>query len=251
DAAQDYDDEEEQEAKPLPFSAQEQQSLNDILSKKTLTPDHSLKGANPKASNAIKPVQKNLSILPTTSGKIISAIDSGADARPKKDNIIFVLTAVMLIIVGVALYTLFFTDQEDAAQAQVNAPRATEQEQEAFPYEPPPQEPAQTLAIIGAPITNRNGTIVQKGNEADRLRAMQAVKSYALKDSLGTMEQYFTRTYQGYNTRWSADYLGENSYTVEFVATQIRKEPIFYLFRVNVINNEIVGLNNISLNLLS
>lgn len=81
--------------------------------------------------------------------------------------------------------------------------------------------------------------------------AENLVRKHRLKTGM-KIEEYLTKTYgKDYQARWGSNKLYGNVYVVDFFASKVRSEPIRYMFRVNVDNDTIEGMNNSTIDLLS
>ena len=229
-----------------------------IFDKRTLTPDHSAP-SGAQAKLAAEASKKNF--RPTTDGKIIN---TGGSAKPqaappkKSDTIYILLTAMFAVIVAALFLTVFHKGKQQKIQPPATAAQTQEQpaqvqaalqgiDEITTAPEAKPQEPIRAVTL-----TNQSGTISDTGdNAAGKTIARQMVREYLLDERRGTIEEFFKKTYAGYNTAWSALHMYEDSFVVEYHASKVRQEPIKYMFRVNIKNRQIAGMNTIAIDLLS
>ncbi|MDR0409985.1 MAG: hypothetical protein LBH18_06280 [Spirochaetaceae bacterium] len=244
--------------------------------------DHTISGRN--VSTSIEPF-KTGEVLPTTNGKIIS-MNSMEEQKPKpKADVILILTGIMFLFIAAALFMAFFHNPS-AEEGHKEQPQEHYGASATDYAQPTPQAALQGIDEgIAAPtvssirsgaaaavqtsempatslspdmarssnLTIQDGAIVEHHDESERLTAERMVKNFKLDDRRGTIEQYFSQTYSGYySATWSANLLFGDTYIVDFRALpQPRKEPILYQFRINVKTGQMIGTNNITLNLLS
>lgn len=263
----------EEGAEAFPFNHEDpfsEETKRDKTPKNTVTPDHSA-AATQKSNSLISAPGQLMATNPTTNGKIISSINVEEQNSKPKNDIIYILVFVMFLVLGVAIFMFFFYNkeaqpqpeqqnnpapiaQQEQPRAAVPVPQGLDEGVPAYPTFNTQQEampPAQdTPQAIAANLIQQDGATVQ--NQAEANLALNLVKNYKLSKNRGTVEQYFNKSYSDYQTKWEANPLSGNIYIVKFFASQIRKEPIVYLFTVDVKNRTITGgLNNVTINLLS
>ena len=182
--------------------------------------------------------------LEISNNKIISSSD-GRVQKEKKNDLIFILSFIAIVIISIAVCLAFFNKKEDKIintpkfeQEEEQQPQAAEQEQtQDNSFEPEREEtsPAEVASATSA----ENETI-------------NIVKNTMLKKKGRTIGEYFNEVYGAdYQTSWSAKPFTDNIYIVEFFASQVRNEPFVYLFRVDTEKQKITGaLNNITLDLI-
>ncbi|WP_428897298.1 hypothetical protein Dip518_001085 [Parelusimicrobium proximum] len=102
-----------------------------------------------------------------------------------------------------------------------------------------------------------SGAAAAKIEEAsNNNKAVAIAKKHNLPKQRATVEDYFNTyftTYfsQGYSSSWSAEPLYGDIYIVKYKLVKTRKEPILYIFEVDIKKNAVTGaLNNASLDLL-
>ncbi|MBP5617060.1 MAG: hypothetical protein J6X06_04655 [Elusimicrobiaceae bacterium] len=87
-------------------------------------------------------------------------------------------------------------------------------------------------------------------------KAIAIVQNYPLSQGRGTLADYLAHVYQtqlaqGYQANWDAEQLHKNTYVVKYQLTKTRKEPIIYIFQVDVAADKLTGaLNNVALDLV-
>ena len=113
--------------------------------------------------------------------------------------------------------------------------------------EPPSPLPA-TVSAAAADVENTEQDPKQK--------ALSIAQNHLLPGNRGTIVNYLNHIYQdqltqGYTAAWGVEPLYKNTYIVKYRLTKTRKEPIIYVFQVDVDANKLTGaLNNISLDLV-
>ncbi|MDR0734140.1 MAG: hypothetical protein LBG16_00180 [Elusimicrobiota bacterium] len=253
-----------QTLQPALQPAQEAVAIN-IFDKQTLTPDHSASAGKPQHNT----MPMGSMTLPTTNGKIINTIDPRRSVESgKKNDTLYVLIFVMFIVIVVALFMAFFYKEDTPPAKPAEQTSAVRQPQQKAPLQglseevlspaaaaqgaahaqeaPPPSEAIKTPAL-----TQQAGNITVAGdNAAATTIAMRMVKEYLLDERRGTIGEYLSKTYKDYRTTWAAQPLYNDSYTVNFHASKVRQEPVQYVFKINIKDRSIVGLNNVTIELL-
>ena len=165
-----------------------------------------------------------------------SAHIKNAQQRERKTS---VMLLAALSIVGALLLTLQFSRSKQAAPVTA-APVAQTHAQELL-NEPDPVVPTPPPAAV---------------TPTDEQKALEIVKNYPLSGGRGSLANYLQQIYktqlaQGYQAAWAAEPLYKNTYVVKYRLTKTRKEPIIYIFQVDVATQKLTGaLNNISLDLV-
>lgn len=86
-------------------------------------------------------------------------------------------------------------------------------------------------------------------------KAKTIAQNYKLADG-GTIDAYFDSIYktqleQGYTASWAAEPLHKDMYVVKYRLTKTRKEPVIYIFQVDVSKGRLTGaLNNAAIDLV-
>lgn len=233
------------------IQTQKYNEVASIFSRHTLDPDDS--------AACIKVSPSGTGALPTTTGKIINAMPSPYDTQPpKKKDKIFLLMLIMFIVIAAALFILFKHNMQPAAQPPAAQPQRITQEDEAAQamqgiaegIAAPNVRTPQAVKMPG--LSQQAGTIALNAPEdaTAKMMAQRMVREYLLDERRGTVEEFFKNTYGDYKTFWTADHLHENTYVVEFSASKVRQEPIKYLFRIDIKNRQLVGMNNITMDLI-
>ncbi|MDR1124302.1 MAG: hypothetical protein LBL61_06985 [Elusimicrobiota bacterium] len=253
-----------QSLQPAVQPAQEAVAIN-IFDKQTLTSDHSAHADKPQQN--IMPMGSGMT-LTTTNGKIINTIDPRRPAAGgKKNDVLYILMFVMFIVIAVALFMAFFykEDAHPPARPAEQGPAASQQQQRppsqgldegiASPVAahavPQAQEVPPAEAIKTPALTQQAGNITVEGdNAAATTIAVRMVQEYLLDEKHGTIGEYLSQTYKDYKTMWNAQHLYNDSYTVEFLASKVRQEPVKYLFKINIQDRSLDGFNDNALNLL-
>jgi len=228
-------------------------------SKQTVTPDHSATAA-PAQSNTLIPMKGRLiaSTNPTLNGAIINSLDSnGRTANKPRNDIVYILVFVMFVIMAIAVFMTFFKDNKIPPPQSLQS--AIIHDADVAPSLPAPvaqgieegvPSPAYNMPRAQLPLPGAAAS--DKENEAAKADALNIVRKYLLDAKRGSIEDYFNKSFEGYQTIWTASPLYGDTYIVEFFASKVRKEPIIYQFRVDVKNKKLTGaLNNITLDLLS
>lgn len=87
-------------------------------------------------------------------------------------------------------------------------------------------------------------------------KAKEIVQNHTLPNRNVTIGNYFDRIYkdkfaEGFTASWSAEPLHQDVYIVKYRLSKTRKEPIIYIFQVDVSTGKITGaLNNITIDLV-
>ena len=237
---------------PVQESSPMQAGPINVFERQTLTPDHSADAD--KVPTDVQPAGHM--ILPTTNGKIINSMDPyRQEPAPKKNDTMYILFGVMFIVVAVALFMAFFYNESPKPHPQPPTAESTQHVQPAMqgldegiasPSVKPEQDTIRTPAL-----SLDSGNVVAANNDtAAKNISMSIVKQYLL-GSRGTIEEYFNKTYADYTTAWSAEHLYQDIYVVYFHAAKVRQEPVRYMFRVDIKNRDVKGMNNISMDLLN
>ncbi len=113
---------------------------------------------------------------------------------------------------------------------------------------PEKQSPVSAKELIAAMQNQQTKDPVQLAKEI--------VQQYFLTQENVTISEYLQQRYQnelqsGYAASWSAEPLHKDVYVVKYRLAKTRKEPIVYVFQVNVAKKKLTGaLNNITLDLV-
>lgn len=194
--------------------------------------------------------------LEISNNKIISSSDGRVKKR-KPNDLLFILSFLVLMIVAVALCMAFWNmmkegkeapESETTVQNQVVPPVNTvaEEVRALIPETTPEQKSVTNEDLL-------KGNMAQQKQIASEEQVIDIVKNTKLSSKRQTIGEYLQSVYgMGYQTSWSAKPFTDNVYIVEFFASQVRNEPYVYLFRVDIDQKKITGaLNNITLDLLA
>ena len=113
--------------------------------------------------------------------------------------------------------------------------------------EPPSPLPAVVPAV---------NTEAENEEQDSKQKALSIAQNHLLSGNRGTIASYLNHIYQdqltqGYSGGWGVEPWYKNTYIVKYRLTKARKEPIIYVFQVDVDANKLTGaLNNISLDLV-
>ncbi len=113
-------------------------------------------------------------------------------------------------------------------------------------------EPHSSLPAV-VPATS---TETANATQDPKQKALSIAQNHLLSGNRGTIVNYLNHIYQdqltqGYTADWGVEPLYKNTYIVKYRLTKTRKEPIIYVFQVDVDANKLTGaLNNISLDLV-
>lgn len=186
------------------------------------------------------------SFLEISNNKIISSSD-GRVKKTKKNDLIFILSFVVITIVAIAICFAFLNMKRNKEESynQVSAGQSLTEEN-------PLSVPSPVTETVPAVVENTNITEPVKENTYED-QAIEIVKNTVIKSKGKTIDAYLKELYgTDYKYSWSAKPFTAKTYIVEFFASQVRSEPFVYLFRVDIDEKEITGaLNNITLDLLA
>ncbi|MBQ2312964.1 MAG: hypothetical protein II183_02245 [Elusimicrobiaceae bacterium] len=197
--------------------------------------------------------QNGKDFLEISNNKIISSSDGRVKKRSSND-LIFILSFIVLMVVAIALCMAFWnimSDEKEQPEADVTVSeevsQADENEvdkllaQENFKQEEPEKEAIPNQAAAPS---------VAGPSEEQVINIVKNTRLTGKKENIG---DYLTKIYgKDYQSSWSAKPFTDKVYIVEFFASQVRSEPFVYLFRVDIDQKKITGaLNNITLDLLA
>lgn len=184
------------------------------------------------------------SFLEISNNKILSSSD-GRVKKEKKNDLIFILSIIVITVVLIALGFAFFNMSKGKQEAQslpqeqeneIQTPAAVEQEKfQNNPFEEDEQP-----------------NLIQEQQKSVEDATIDIVKNTMLENKGKTIGEYLQNTYgEDFQTSWSAKPFTDKIYIVEFFASKVRNEPFVYLFRVDTEQQKITGaLNNITLDLI-
>jgi hypothetical protein len=217
--------------------------------------------------NITLPRQKPQSIdSPTITGfqEEPQPIQQKEERRPRRKKLAVRLAlalALTLAVIGGMLAFLTMTQKSNSKQDALSmegegsqqpalpkpvtpAPSPTQPERssmDVFPHEPVP------AAQPAAPVSpDPNADI-----------AVEIVKTHPLPDGKGVIASWFQNSFMsqaapGTREEWSAKFLHNNSFVVQYKLARPRAEPVIYLFEVDVNAHKITrGINNAAIELLS
>lgn len=196
-------------------------------------------------------------LLEISNNKIISSSD-GRVKKSKSNDLLFILSFLVLMVVAVALCMAFWNMMNENKEAQeeekIEVTQPAEkisnniaEEVHALAQETPEQKPAlEPEKILNENVTPSKPAITEE-------QVIDIVKNTKLARKGQTIDAYLQSVYGSqYQYSWSAKPFTDNVYIVEFFASQVRSEPYVYLFRVDIDQKKITGaLNNITLDLLA
>ncbi len=199
----------------------------------------------------INDVQSKKDFLEISNNKIISSSDGRVQKR-KSNDLVFMLSFVVLAVVAIALCMAFWNmmnDNKDASQTEVTQSEnfvESEQTQEGYSA-----NSGNLKQLFGEQETNE--AVNQPKTISSEEQVIDIVKNTRLTNNRGSIGDYLDKVYgEDYNSSWSAKPFTDKVYIVEFFASQVRNEPFVYLFRVDMDQKKITGaLNNITLDLLA
>lgn len=197
-------------------------------------------------------VQGQKDFLEISNNKIISSSD-GRVKKQKSNDLLFILSFLVLMVVAIALCMAFWNMVNDNKNAQQQTETAqsenfVEQEQNQEEYSASSEISNQQFAGEGS-----EEEINQPKTYSSEEQVINIVKNTRLSNNRGSIGDYLDRVYgENYQSSWSAKPFTDKVYIVEFFASQVRNEPYVYLFRVDMDQKKITGaLNNITLDLLA
>ncbi|MBO7604958.1 MAG: hypothetical protein J6S61_00630 [Elusimicrobiaceae bacterium] len=203
-------------------------------------------------------------LLDISNNQIISSSDGRVKKRSSND-IILVLCFVVLTVVAIALCMAFWNRMSGNKNLSGNGILKNESEVRQD------QDVDQSSDFGETSVTTEEGEKQIEGvtedevtNDSDELamqtqavrleeQVINVVKNTQLANKKRTIGEYLDKIYGAeYQHSWSAKPFTDKVYIVEFFASQIRREPFVYLFRVDLDNKKITGaLNNMTLDLLA
>ena len=184
--------------------------------------------------------------LEISNNKIISSSD-GRVKKTKKNDLIFILSFVVITVVAIAICFAFLNmnrNQKESNKEATSGQNITETNSSQD------LSPAQEIV---SEVMEDNKFPAQEKEITYEDQAIDIVKNTIIKSKGKTIDNYLKELYEpDYKCSWSAKPFTSKTYIVEFFASQVRSEPLVYLFRVDIDEKEITGaLNNITLDLLA
>lgn len=205
--------------------------------------------ANTENIKEMDSVKGNRDLLEISNNKIISSSD-GRVKKKKSNDLLFILSFLVLMIVAIALCMAFWN--------MMNGGRNIQQEPSAQSQNTLQSSEAKTDNSLMPEISEqKNKELSEEEILKPKLsleeQVIDIVKNTQLTNNRGTIGDYLNKVYgDNYQSSWSTKPFTENVYIVEFFASQVRSEPFVYLFRVDIDQKKITGaLNNITLDLLA
>ncbi len=198
----------------------------------------------PQADAAAKKVPSTINAVPTINGKIISSFEGHFNARRPRNDIIYILVLFMALIMGVALFMTFVMQGGKPKKPSYFAQKMQERQKTETP-------PLSAASLEGEQSSPEAEQISEDELEINKRSAQNIVKGIALEQEGTSLVAYLDKKYESYNTEWRADLLHDATYIVEFVARKIRKEPVQYIFSVNLTEEKVQGDNTIARELLA
>lgn len=186
---------------------------------------------------------------PATTGKILNSSDGLTPReRNKRNDLLYLMVMFMGALIIVAVLMMFNSENQNQ--------HITVQNQPAAPQNIPQPEPEIHSVIQGIDEGVASPQLLKTTpQEREALKTENYAENLVRKHQLKTgmkIEEYLTKTYgKDYQARWGSNKLYGNVYVVDFFASKVRSEPIRYMFRVNVDNDTIEGMNNSTIDLLS
>ena len=203
--------------------------------------------------NGILSVQEDLNNQfiagPATTGKILNSDSLNPGERNKRNDLLYLMVMFMGVLIIVAVLMMFNSEnhQQQPTPAK-NQPVLSQRTQT--------QEPEIHSVIQGIDEGIASPQLLKSTpQEREALKtetyAENLVRKHQLKTGI-TLEEFFIKTYgKDFQARWASNKLYGDIYVVDFFASKVRSEPIRYMFRVNVHNDTIEGMNNSTIDLLS
>lgn len=154
-----------------------------------------------------------------------------------KWKMVVLLLGGLFVLSGIVL-NLLIPEEETVQQPGI----------EKVEVKPEKQSPVSAKELIAAMQNQQTKDPVQLAKEI--------VQQYFLTQENVTISEYLQQRYQnelqsGYAASWSAEPLHKDVYVVKYRLAKTRKEPIIYVFQVNVAKKKLTGaLNNITLDLV-
>lgn len=240
-----FDSKEEEEKAPVVLGEENAPKEETSEDNKNKTMDHTSPVEEPVPVQEMEQSVNKHSFMEISNNKILSSSD-GRVPKEKKNDLMFILSFIVITVVAVALCLAFFNKKKEmentnkAAAEQNIEEEPVLVEQEKFQNNPYGQEEQEDI------LPQQANTISPEEQTID------IVKNTMLKSKGETIGEYFQNVYgENYQTSWSAKPFTEKIYIVEFFASQVRSEPFVYLFRVDIEQQKITGaLNNITLDLI-
>jgi len=188
--------------------------------------------------------------LEISNNKIISSSDGRVKKRNSND-LLFVLSFIVLMVVAIALCMAFWNMMNDDKDAGAEVSQKANIEQALN------NEEENALVADITPKINEDENINEVAVQAPAVpletQVIDVVKNTQLTSKKKTVGEYLDKVYGAeYQHSWSAKPFTDKVYIVEFFASQVRREPFVYLFRVDLDKKKITGaLNNMTLDLLA
>ncbi|MBR3603588.1 MAG: hypothetical protein IKL48_02725 [Elusimicrobiaceae bacterium] len=157
--------------------------------------------------------------------------------KPQSKWKMVVLLGGLFVLSGIVL-NLLIPEEETVQQPGI----------EKVEVKPEKQSPVSAKELIAAMQNQQTKNPVELAKEI--------VQQYFLTQENVTISEYLQQRYQnelqsGYAASWSAEPLHKDVYVVKYRLAKTRKEPIVYVFQVNVAKKKLTGaLNNITLDLV-
>lgn len=202
--------------------------------------------------NGILSVQEDLNNQfiagPATTGKILNSDSLNSGERNKRNDLLYLMVMFMGVLIIVAVLMMFNSENHQQPAPTQNQPVLSQNTQ--------PQEPEIHSVIQGIDEGIASPQLLKSTpQEREALKtetyAENLVRKHQLKTGI-TLEDFFIKTYgKDFQARWGSNKLYGDIYVVDFFASKVRSEPIRYMFRVNVNNDTIEGMNNSTIDLLS
>ena len=236
------------------FDSDEQEEDESPLGNNELS--HSAIREDIRVDNGILSVQEDLNnqfihVGPATTGKILhSSEDNPSKQKNKHNDLLYLMVMFMGVLIIVAVLMMFTPEDKQNKQTQPQPQKQTETQNISIP------DPTANSVIQGIDegiASPQLAQTTQQEREALKAEAYaeNLVRKHKLKSNK-TIEEYLSNMYDNaYQAKWGSNKLYGNAYVVEFFASKVRSEPIRYMFRVNVDNDTIEGMNNSTIDLLS
>ena len=205
------------------------------------------------AVKEISNVHNDKEFIEISNNKIISSSDGRVNKR-RSNDLIFILSFVVLMVVATALCMAFWNMMRDEG-SEIGTNIASQNEEHNDSYSSEESQDLTSEAIEPKSYDQETVSSEEFSEPKPNIeeQVIDIVKNTRLAKKGETIEEYLHNTYgMEYQSSWSAKPFTDNVYIVEFFASQVRKEPFVYLFRVDVDQKKITGaLNNITLDLIS
>lgn len=179
-----------------------------------------------------------------------------ADNKKRKIKISFkplVKVFAAVLFIGIFVYSIIYilnSGSKDDKNVAVNVKYSFEKQND---EENTAVKKTSDVDLSTPPAVSENMNISQISINVKK--AIDIVKNYQLGEGKGTVEKWLSNSYtvgREVKEEWSATLLTGSIFVVQYKVLRYKKEPIVYLFEVDVDKNEITrGINNNAIKLIS